>query len=223
MPNMGSAAAATATQAHDQPAPAKAMRRSSLADALFSATRQRVLGLLFGQPDRSFFAKEIIRRAGSGSGSVQRELARLAESGLIAVSRVGNQKHYQANASSPLYDELRGIVRKTSGLAEPIRDALAQLGDRVAMALIYGSVAKGTDRAGSDIDLLLVASDVLLEEVFGALAPVERQLGRAISPTLYTPEEVKRRRSSKGSFLQQVLEGEHLLLIGSEDAAGSAR
>jgi predicted nucleotidyltransferase len=198
-------------------------RRPSLADALFSTTRQRVLGLLFGQPDRSFFATEIIKRAGSGSGSVQRELARLAESGLISVSRIGNQKHYQANNSSPLFHELRGIVRKTSGLAEPIRDALTPLVERLKLAVIYGSVAKGTDRADSDIDLLLVADDVTLEEVFAVLAPVEIQLGRTISPTLYTDAEVRHRRSDRSSFLRQVLDGEHLLLIGEQHDAGSAR
>ena len=93
-------------------------RASSLADALFSGTQQRVLGLLFGQPERSFYATELINLAGSGSGSVQRELASLLQSGLVTVKQVGNQKHYQANPASPIYAELCGLVRKTVGLAE---------------------------------------------------------------------------------------------------------
>ena len=103
-------------------------KRTSLADALFSATQQRVLGYLFGQPERSFFATELIRLAGGGSGGVQRELARLADSRLVTVTRVGTQKHYQANPKSPIFAELCAIAQKTVGLAEPLRKALAPLG-----------------------------------------------------------------------------------------------
>src|SRR5436305_14801988 len=98
-------------------------RRRSLADALFTKTQQRVLRVLFGQPERSFYASELIRQAGTGSGAAQRELAKLEESGLIAARRIGHQKHYQANATSPLYSELRNIVLKTVGLAVPLRDS----------------------------------------------------------------------------------------------------
>src|SRR5687767_5526260 len=98
--------------------------RRSLADALFTKTQQRVLGVIFGQPDRSFYASELIRNAGTGSGAAQRELARLEDSGLIVARRIGHQKHYQANAASPLYSELRNIVLKTVGLVEPLREAL---------------------------------------------------------------------------------------------------
>src|SRR3990167_6965376 len=99
-------------------------RKRSLADALFTKTQQRVLGVLFGHPERSFYASELIREAGTGSGAAQRELAKLEESGLIVARRIGHQNHYQANAASPLYSELRNIVLKTVGLAEPLRDAL---------------------------------------------------------------------------------------------------
>ncbi len=120
--------------------------RRSLAAALFSSTQRRVLGLLFGQPERSFFATEIIKRLGAGSGAVQRELKKLAGSGLLTVSWVGNQKHYQANPEAPIYSELCGLVRKTVGLAEPLRDALEPAQQAVELALIYGSVAKGRRR-----------------------------------------------------------------------------
>src|SRR5690349_18444834 len=132
-----------------------ARRRSgsqSLADALFTKTQQRVLRVLFGQPDRSVYASELIRDAGTGSGAAQRELARLEDSGLIVARRIGNQKHYQANAASPLDSELRNIVLKTVGLAEPMREALKRVASDIRAAFVYGSVAKAADHAGSDID-----------------------------------------------------------------------
>ncbi len=189
-----------------------------LAAALFTGTQQRVLGLLFGQPDRSFFATEIIGLAGAGSGSVQRELARLADSGLVTVSRVGNQKHYQANAASPVFAELRGLMLKTTGLAEPLREALAPLIARIACAFVYGSIAKGGDTAASDIDVMIVSVDLSLEDVFTALASAEARLGRKINPTLYTRSEFRRRRAAGNAFLTKVLDGEKIMLIGSDDA-----
>ena len=133
---------------------------TSLADALFTTTQQRVLALIFGQPGRSFYASELIERTGSGSGAVQRELKRLASSGLVTVKRIGNQKHYQANPDSPVFEELSSLVKKTVALVEPIREALASLVDRIDLAVLYGSVAKGTDTAASDIDILIVGEDV---------------------------------------------------------------
>src|SRR5439155_21762134 len=127
--------------------------RPSLADALFTKTQQRVMRVLFGQPERSFYASELIRDAGTGSGAAQRELARLEGSGLIVTRRIGNQKHYQANATSPLFSELRNIVLKTVGLAEPLRDALKPVAADIRAAFVYGSVAKATDQGASDIRL----------------------------------------------------------------------
>jgi len=188
--------------------------RRSLADALFSSTQQRVLGLLFGHPERSFFAREIIERLGAGSGAVQRELKKLAESGLLEVSRVGNQKHYQANPDSPIYAELRALVRKTIGLAEPLREALEPARGNLDMALVYGSVARGEEIASSDIDLLLVSDTLTLEEVYRLLAEAEQALGRKIHPTLYTPEEFNQRRRDGNPFLKRVLAGDPMVLIG---------
>ncbi len=189
----------------------------SLADALFTATQQRVLALLFGEPERSFYTSELIDRIGAGSGAVQRELKRLAESGLVTVKRIGNQKHYQANPDSPVFAELCSLVRKTVGLAGPIREALGPLADRVRFATIYGSVAKGVDTAASDIDLLIVADSVTLEDVYRVLAPVEESLGRKINPTLYTPEEFEERKASGNPFLSGALSGDHIVLIGTEN------
>ena len=192
---------------------------SVLTDALFTTTQQRVFALLFGQPDRSFFVTEIIALAGSGRGAVQRELRRLAESGLATVSRVGNQKHYQANRDSALFHELCSIIRKTVGLTEPVRAALKPLSNKLKLALLYGSVAKRTDTAASDIDLLLVSDDLTLEETYAALAPVEKLLDRRVSPTLYTSSKFRRRRATEAGFLNRVLQGPYIVLMGSVDAA----
>ena len=216
MPEMG-------TSVSTLPAADKPIRRSdvptSLADALFTTTQQRVLALLFGQPARSFFASELIRLTGSGSGAVQRELKRLASSGLVTVKRIGRQKHFQANPDCPVFDELCAMVRKTVAMAEPVRQALAPLAEGIALALIYGSVAKGTDTANSDIDLLVVADELTLEALYKALAPVEASLARRISPTLYTCAEFDSRRTARNPFLTRVLESENVVLIGNEDDA----
>lgn len=194
-----------------------ALARTSLANALFSATQQRVLGLLFGQPERSFFATELISLAGAGSGAVQREIQRLVESGLITVTRIGNQKHYQANRAAPIYEELHGIVVKTLGPAGVLRSALAPLESRIHAAILFGSVAKRSDNAKSDIDVLIVADGLPLEAVYTALASAEKRLGRTVSPTLYTLKEFRRRRAGGNSFLGKVLAGAHVLLIGGTD------
>jgi predicted nucleotidyltransferase len=198
-------------------------RTTSLADALFTTTQQRVLRLLFGNAERTYFKQELIERTGSGSGAVQRELARLVESGLVTMRRIGSQKHYQANRNAPIFEELRGIVVKTVGLIDPLRSALRPLAKRIDRALVYGSVAKGVAHAGSDIDLLVVAGALTLEELFARLAPAEKMLGRRIHPTLYAPEEFARRKANGNPFLRKVLAGEHIDLIGSEDGTGKSR
>ncbi|MCY4451595.1 MAG: nucleotidyltransferase domain-containing protein [Immundisolibacterales bacterium] len=195
---------------------------TSLADALFTTTQQRLLALLFGQPSRSFFATELMELTGSGSGAVQRELKRLTSSGLVDTTRIGRQKHYQANPESPVFEELRGLIIKTVAVAQPIRDALAPLADRVALALVYGSAARGNDTASSDIDLLLVSDRLALEDVYSALIPVESKLNRSIHPTLYTSEEYARRKSAGSGFLANVLGGDHLVLIGGMDEPSAA-
>ena len=196
---------------------------TSLADALFTTTQQRVLVLLYGQPWRSFFSSELIELTGSGSGAVQRELKRLSSSGLVTVTRIGKQKHYQANPECPVFEELRGLVVKTVAMVEPIRQALEPLGDRMALALNYGSVARGTDTAASDIDLLVVADELTLEELYSALAPVEAALDRRINPTLYTPPEYEARKAAGNGFLARVLAGEHVMLIERDDGPSAAR
>ena len=178
--------------------------------------------MLFGQPSRSFFATELIGLTGSGSGAVQRELERLTSSGLVGVSLVGKRKHYRANHQSPVFEELRGLVVKTVAVLQPVRLALEPLADRVSLALVYGSVASGTDTASSDIDLLIVADEVTLEDIYSALIPVEAELDRRIHPTLYTSREFSGRKSARNAFLTNVLGGDHLILMEREgDAAAT--
>ena len=193
-----------------------------MADALFTATQQRVLSLLFGQPERSFFTKELIDLAGGGSGAVQRELARLQQSGLVVQTVLGNQKHYQANVQAPIFAELRGIVGKMLGPADALRQALAPIAAEVRLALLYGSVARRSDTAHSDFDLLLVSDTLTLEQVYAALAPAEQQLGRPVSPTLYTSAEFRKRLEQGNPFLTKILAGNTIALIGDKDAVAAA-
>jgi len=191
--------------------------RANMADALFSRTQQRVLACLFGHPDGSHSVTELIAATGAGSGAVQRELARLAGSGLVCVEKIGNQKRYRANPRSPVHDELASIVRKTFGLAGPLREALQPLAARIRAAFVYGSVAKGQDTAASDIDVLIVADDLAYAEVMTVLHPLGEKLGRDVNPTIYTLAELRKRIESGSSFVTRVWQQPRLWLIGSDD------
>lgn len=195
---------------------------TSIADALFSGTQQRVLSLLFGQPERGFTISELIALAASGSGAVQRELRRLVDSKLVIPTVTGRQTRYQANSAAPIFEELRAIVEKTAGVPEQLRHALTPLGPRIQLALLFGSVAKGTDTAGSDIDVLVVSDELALDDIFAALEGAEQRLGRHVSPVLYTSKEFHRRRKASQPFLSRLLEGKHIVLVGSTDAIAAA-
>ena len=190
---------------------------SSLADALFPKVRQRVLAVLFGTPDRSFYANEVIALAQSGTGAVQRELAALSEAGLLTVSKQGNQKHFQANTAAPVFTELRGLILKTMGLADMLQAALIPLAPQIEAAFVYGSVANQQDTASSDIDLMIVSPSLGYADVFGALETAATTLGRKINPTLYTPLEIARRRERDNAFVTRVLQQPKIWLIGSEE------
>lgn len=194
---------------------------NALADALFTQTQQRVLGLLFGQPQRSFTVSEIIAVAGTGSGAAQRELVKLAASGLITVQPVGNQKRYQANPDSPVYEELVGIIQKTVGLAAPLRVALAPLAPDIVAAFVYGSVAKRSDTASSDIDLMIISDKLGFADVIMAMHPAQEQLGREINPTLYSRAELRKRMKDRNGFLVRVLAHPKIWLFGGEHDLGA--
>jgi predicted nucleotidyltransferase len=191
--------------------------RVSIADALFTHTQQRVLSVLFGNTRRSYYASEIIGRAQVGSGSVQRELARLEASGLIVSERIGNQKHYRADERSPVFEALRTLVLRTSGLADVVRDALAPLAPQLLAAFVFGSIAKQEDNASSDIDLLVVSDSLTFAALFGALESAARDLGRAINPTVHSRLEIVSLRRKKNSFIERVMEQPKIWIYGNED------
>lgn len=190
---------------------------ANLSDALFTTTQQRVLARLFGEPGRSYSVSELIQATGSGSGAVQRELARLSGSGLLAVEQIGNQKRYSANPDSPIHAELVAIVRKTFGLAVPLREALEPIAGRIHAAFVYGSVAAGKDIASSDIDLLLVSDALAYPDLMTVLHPLAERLGREINPTIYTRADLRQRMASGNSFVARVLQQPRIWLIGGDD------
>jgi predicted nucleotidyltransferase len=189
-----------------------------VADALFGRVRQRVLALLFGRPDSTFYANEIIAWVDAGSGAVQRELARLEAAGLVIVSRIGRQKHYQANDAASIFPELRGIVLKTFGLRDVLLAALSPLASDIAAAFVFGSTAKGVDTATSDIDLMVVSDRLTYGELFGTLETASRQLARPVNPTIYTSAEFAHRKDEGNPFLTKVLDLPRIWLIGGDDA-----
>lgn len=190
---------------------------TSLGDALFSGTQQRVLGLLFGNPGRSYYARELIRLAAGGAGAVQRELERLSESGLVTVRSIGNQRHYQANQTSPVFAELCAVARKTFALADPLREALKPLASRIEAAFVYGSVARREDTATSDVDLMVIADRLSYGELLAALEPLTETIGRRVNPTAMTRREWAKRVSARSAFASRLMTQPKIWLIGNED------
>ncbi|MBM3739610.1 MAG: ArsR family transcriptional regulator [Acidobacteria bacterium] len=189
--------------------------RTVLGDALFGATRQRVLALLSGHPDQRFYQRQIIRSVGLGSGGVQRELDQLSDAGILVRTTEGHQTYFQANRECPIFDELRRIVRKTFGLSQVLVDALAPLQGRIEIAFVFGSIASGSENASSDIDLMIVG-DVQLVEVVTAIAEAQRELGREVNPSIYPHDEFCRKLAAGHHFITQVIESPKLFLIGDE-------
>jgi predicted nucleotidyltransferase len=181
-----------------------------LAGALFARVQLRLLGLLFGEPDRAFSASELIRLANSGSGAVQRELKKLADAGILSVTSSGNRRLYQANRRSPIFV-------KTVGLVEPLRRALKVFASDIEAAFVYGSVAKGHDTARSDIDLMIVGNDLAYSEVFAALQKAEKTLLRPVNPNLMTRSEWNRKRTQKVPFIGKILQQPKLFVFGTEN------
>lgn len=194
-----------------------AMGALSISNALFSKVQQRVLALIFGHPERSFYTSEIVRSIHSGTGAVDRELSRLQQSGLVSVERIGNQKHYRANHRSPVFEELQSLVIKTVALAEPLRKSLEPYSDRIKTAFVYGSVAKDTDTARSDIDLMVIGDELNYSELYTALDNAESLLRRKVSPIFLSPADWRRKASQKASFISKISALPKLFIFGSED------
>src|SRR5258706_4994419 len=193
----------------------------SITAALFSDSQSRVFRWVFGQPQRSYHLSELRRLTGLGSASLQRELNRLADAGLVRSERVGNLRRFQANVESPVYPQLIALTQKTLGIEPMLREALSPLAPKLERAFIYGSVAKGTETGKSDVDVMLVGKSLLLSKVLELLLPLETQLGRKINPTCLSPTEFKRRRAERDSFVARVLAQPMLPLLG--DVPGPAR
>jgi predicted nucleotidyltransferase len=193
------------------------MQATSIGDALFTKTQQRVLGLLYGVPDKSFYTNEIMRWADMGRGTIRRELDRLVSAGILSVTPEGNQNHYQAKQDNPVYTELLGIVRKTFGVVDVIKQALKPLNAQINLAFIYGSIAKGTDVRTSDIDLMLIGEGLNYSDVIDVLMPLEESLQRSVNPTVFTSAEFASRLDQNSSFLVRVMEQPKLVIRGVID------
>jgi len=191
---------------------------SSIANALFGQTRRKVLGLLFGHPEASFYLRKIVRVVGGGTGAVQRELEQLTGAGLILRKADGRQIYFTANPDSPVFEEVRGLVTKTIGVHEVIRLALADFVERrlILSAFIYGSAATGKDRSESDVDLMVVG-DLTLSALLPVLRPVQDRLGREINPTIYPVDELRHKLAGGNHFLQAVLSRPKVMLVGNEN------
>jgi len=164
----------------------------SMGSALFGPAQARVLAKLFDQPLRAYHVNELIRATGLGSASLQREVKRLEAGGLVHREQIGNLRRVRANERSPLFAELAAIVRKSLGTYAVSREALRSLNGRIQLAFVHGSVASGSDRSYSDIDLMIVGDEVGLGDVMPALLEAESRLGRRINPTCYAPASFER-------------------------------
>jgi len=194
----------------------KKMIDNSLCKGLFGKTRQAVLALLYGRPDTSFYTKQVLDAVKSGRGTVQRELKNLTETGIIIREVQGRQVYYRANEKCPIFNELKGIVRKTFGVADVLRQSLAPKADNVRLAFIFGSVARSADDRRSDIDVIVVG-EISFGDVVSLFSPAEEGLGREVNPVVYPVAEFKKKVKEDHHFVKTVLEDEKIFLIGDKD------
>jgi len=188
---------------------------SSLGMLLFGKTRLAVLSLFLLQPERRLHFREILRLTGAGQGAAQRELAKLAEAGILLKTREGNLAYYRANRAHLAFTELRGLVEKTAGISAFLRTALLPLAQKIEQAFLFGSVARGEERAESDIDLMVIG-DVSFMAVVAAVAPLQESVGREINPTVFTASEFRKRLDQGDHFLSRVMQEDRVDLIGGE-------
>ncbi len=190
----------------------------SLASVLLPEYRRRVLGLLLLRPEEALHGREIARRTGLPAGTVARELRKLAEVGLLQRERRGNQQVYRANTGSPVFSELAGILRKTSGLADVLAQALAPAAPKLRVAFIFGSIAQGRESAGSDVDLMLIG-DLGFSQAVELLHAAQATLGREVNPKVFTASEFTSKAATE-AFLGDVLAKPKIFLIGSDHDLG---
>ena len=188
---------------------------SVLSAALFGQTRRAILALLYSHPDQLYYLRNLVRSAGVGLGAAQREVKRLSDAGIIRRTVSGNQVFYQANPECPVFRELKGLMVKTTGVADVLRAALAPLAVLIRLAFIYGSVAKLAQRNGSDVDVMVVGEPTF-GEIVSALGPAQETLAREINPTVYSLAEFRSKFKAGHHFLTDVIGGEKVFLIGDE-------
>ena len=192
-------------------------KAKTLADVLFGKSRGAILALLYEHPDQSYYYRQINRELKSLSvGTLQRELDMLTQLGRIERSRVGKQVFYRANRNHPIFPEMRALVSKTVGLVATLRSPLAPLADCVSVAFLYGSFARQQEQAGSDVDLIAVGV-ATLEEVLGTMANIETIVRRAVNPTVYAVSEFEAKLAKGNHFLNSVVSGDKIFLIGNDD------
>ena len=189
---------------------------SGLGDLLFGRTRGAILALLYGRADQSFYTRQIAREVDASVGAVQRELENLSKVGLIVRNSIGSQVFYQANRDAPIFQEMRALVNKTIGVFSVLRSALQSLSKQIVVAFVYGSVAREQETAQSDVDLLVVGK-ATLDDILSRLSTVEKSVGRPINPTVYSVAEFKSKLASGNHFLNAVLKGQKVFLLGDED------
>jgi len=186
-----------------------------LAGVLFGKTRRSLLALLYTHADQAFYLRQLARSAGAGMGAVQREVGKLAEAGIIRRQSRGNQVYYQANPDCPVFSELKGLVLKTLGVGDVLRAGLAPLAERIQLAFVFGSLAEGREGRESDVDLMVVGK-VTFAEVVAALGPAQKALGREINPAVYPVAEFRAKATAGRYFLNRVLKGPKLWIMGVE-------
>lgn len=187
----------------------------TIATALFGKAQRALLALFFMRPEQSFYLRQIARMTGIGQGAAQRELARWVEAGLLLRTRRGNQVHYQVNTAAPVFHELKALTVKTAGVTDVLRDSLAGLGNRIEVAYIHGSFARGEEKTDSDVDVMVVG-DVPFGEVVAALHGAHDRIGRELNPTVFPPQEFRRKLRGGHHFLTAVTTAPKLFLIGGE-------
>lgn len=187
-----------------------------IAQSLFSEVQLKVLALLFGQPNRKFQMSELISLANSGVGAVHRIIMRLVKSGLVNEDIVGRTKFYNANTESPVFQEIYGIVIKTVALTIPLQSALTPYMNSICFAFIYGSIARGTDNASSDIDIMIIGEELRYSDILNAIQPVESKIKRTISVKILTLKEWKNKVKEHNPFITRVLDQPKTFLKGSE-------
>ena len=192
--------------------------QGNLASLLFGAYRRDALALLLLHPEASFHVREMARVTGKAPGTMLRELNALAGAGVLTKRAVGNQVHFQANAECPIYEDLRNILKRTAGVADVLRESLEPLAGRIDVAFVYGSVARGDEGPGSDIDLMIVG-EAGFADVVGALSQAHEVLRREINPTVYPAAEF-RLKSREEPFLARVLADKKIFVIGNQDDLG---